>query len=229
MSTDLNPIGNLSLWYRDKPIIQSLLKLVYGGSSLDTLLQRRATEIKADRLKVFFDELAQGDIPLTEDLIEGEPFLHSFFCTVQAVTRTHQREKIRLFARLLRTSISPNMLTIPDECEELIATLETISLREFAVLNCLYRLEQAHPPHPSYNPYLEIISMYWNTFLDEVIDKHEIPADSVNAFMARLERTGLYLRITGAYFDYAGDQGRTTPLFRRLLEFVEDKHAPPTR
>ena len=149
MSTSSNPIGNLSLWYRDKPITQSLLKLVIGGGSLDTLLQKRASEIKADRLKEFFDELEQGDIALTEELVETEQFLHSFFCTVQAVTKTRQREKIRMFARILRTSIDPNMLTIPDECEELIATLENLSLREFAVLNTLYRLELARIFHKS--------------------------------------------------------------------------------
>ena len=65
--------------------------------------------------------------------------------------------------------------------------------------------------------------MYWNTFIDELTNKQEIPAESVNAFMVRLERTGLYLRITGAYYGYAGDKGWTTPLFKRLLEFIEDK------
>jgi len=41
--------------------------------------------------------------------------------------------------------------------------------------------------------------------------------------MAKMERTGLYLRITGNYLDYLGDIGRTTPLFARLLQFVSDK------
>ena len=42
-----NMIGNLSVQYSNHPAIKALLKLIPGWSSADTLLQKRADEIKA--------------------------------------------------------------------------------------------------------------------------------------------------------------------------------------
>jgi len=68
MTKSPSMIGKLSVQYADRPAIKALLKLVPGWSSADTLLQKRADEIKSDRLKVFFDELAQGKRKLTGEL-----------------------------------------------------------------------------------------------------------------------------------------------------------------
>ena len=43
-------------------------------------------------------------------------------------------------------------------------------------------------------------------------------------FLAKVERTGLYLRITGAFMNYTGNIGKTTSLFQRLLEFVKQEN-----
>ena len=49
-----------------------------------------------------------------------------------------------------------------------------------------------------------------------------VPDESFNALMAKLERTGLYLKITGNYLDYSGDIGTTTPLLARVIALVNE-------
>lgn len=221
MQESSNIIGKLSVHYSKKPAIQALLKLVPGWSSADTLLQKRANEIKNDRLKVFFDELALGKLELTDELIETEDFLHSYFCTLRAVLNSRQREKIKLFARLLNSSHESALLVSSDEHEELLSTLEEITLREFTILNDLRKRELAHPRQEGQND-LQHAWKYWDKFRQATIQNFGVPQESFNAFMARLERTGLYLRITGGYLDYSGDVGTTTPLLTRIVQLVQN-------
>lgn len=61
----LNPIGQMAASYSEQPIIQALAQLIPGVGSLDTLLKARAQEIAEDRARVFFEELASGQIEFT--------------------------------------------------------------------------------------------------------------------------------------------------------------------
>jgi transketolase len=203
----LNFVAQLSKSYGDKPVIRSLLQLIPGWGTADTLLQQRANEIRAERMRTFFDELANGQHELTEELIKSEDFLHCYFSTLRAVMNTRQREKIKMMARLLDSSLS-DRLTTTDEYEELLTILDAISLREFQTLFLLYNLEKDNPKKEGQNE-IQNVGVYWETFKSQVIALG-VSEESFPAFMAKMERTGLYLRFTGAFFDYSGDQGQTT-------------------
>lgn len=218
----MNVIGKVTVSYSDYPCVQALLQLVPGWGAADTLLQKRADEIKLDRMHAFFKELANGQHELTEELISTEDFLHCFFSTMKAAMNTRHRDKIRMMARLLKSSVSPSINSNTDEYEELLKVLDALSLREFDVLYCLFKLEQANLPQEGEND-LQRIGKYWEEFKTKVITNLKIPENSLSAFMAKIERTGLYLRLTGSFFDYNGYLGKTTPLFERLLEFIEEK------
>ena len=84
----LTVIGKLAEYYNNKPTIRSLLQIVPGWGSADTLLQERANEIRSERMRTFFDELAAGKQELTDNLINSEDFLHSYFCTLKAALNT---------------------------------------------------------------------------------------------------------------------------------------------
>ena len=219
MTNKSNFIGNLSINYSNKPVLRSLLQLIPNWGAADELLQYRANEIKNERLATFFDELAEGKHELTAELIKTEDFLHCYFSTLRAALNTRQREKIRFLARLLDASFSPDIHTTTDEYEELLSVLESITLREFEVLFDLWSLEQQYPRSNQEND-LENAWHYWEKFKANSTTKYEISTEGFSAFMAKLERTGLYLRITGGYIGYEGDIGMTTPMFDRLLIFV---------
>lgn len=212
-------VGNLSCHYSDNPVLRALLQLVPYWGCADTLLEHRAAEIRSDRIRVFFEELANGTRALTEEIIQEEDFLHNFFCTLKAAINTRHREKIRLFARLLSSSISPATGSTTDEFEELLGILDDISLREFIALNELAKFEIQNISKESENK-LEHCLHYWEQFRTTIIQKLSINEEIFNSFMAKIERTGLYFRLTNGFMDYRGNVGETTPLFKRLLELV---------
>lgn len=217
-------MGELSEYYGDKPIIRSLLQLVPGWSSADTLLQQRANEIRAERMRIFFDELASGKHELTSELIGTEDFLHCYFCTLKAALNTRQKEKIKMMARLLDASLSTDTDTSTEEYEELLVILDTISFREFSALLMLFRLEQSNLQQVDHRVGLYgVIKTYWATFKSTVITNLGVPEDLFPSFMAKIERTGLYLRIEGGPITNTGLMGRTTALFNRLLQFIDQK------
>jgi len=222
---DLNVVGKLSLLYDEKPMIRALLQLVPSWGVADSLLQQRVDEIRSDRLKTFFDELASGKIELSEELIKSEDFLHCYFSTLRAALNTRQREKIRMFAKLLNSSLTQPNPASADEFEELLAVLDMVTLREVGVLNDLRKNELHHPPKAEQNE-VQNARHYWDNFRKETIQKFFIPENAFTAFMAKLERTGLYLRITMTIMDYEGDIGKTTPMFARLLEFIKNRAQP---
>jgi hypothetical protein len=225
----LNIVGELSKYYGEKPVIRSLLHLIPGWSSADTLLQQRANEIRSERMRAFFDELAAGKHVLTDELIATNDFLHCYFSTLRAALNTRQIEKIKILARLLDSSLAPSIDTSTDEYEELLSALDSISLREFKVLCILFKIEQNNPLQDGYEIRAESgsqeeyvhIKKYWAAFKSEAVTSINIPEASFRDFMFKMERTGLYCRIIGGPVTYTGYLGRTTSLFRRLLQFVE--------
>lgn len=218
---ELSVVGKLSLCYGNNHFIRALLHLVPGWSSADSLLQQRLNEIRSDRLKTFFDELASGKVELSYNLIESEDFLHSYFSTLRAAQNTRHREKIRMFAKLLDSYINQPSPGLSDEYEELLAVLDMITLRELRVLIYLRRYEIQYPSKAK-GAEVQNAMFYWDNFRKESIEKFSIPENEFTAFMMKLERTGLYLRITEMVMDYDGDMGRTTPLFTRLMEFIKN-------
>jgi len=217
---ELNVVGRLSDQYGKSPAIRALLQLIPAWGVADTLLQQRVDEIRSDRLRTFFNELAIGKIELSEGLIESEDFLHCYFCTLRAVLNSRRREKIQMFAKLLTSSVRQPDLDLGEEFEELLNVLDMVTLKEFGVLSDLYKFERQHPPTEDEHEVTNA-RRYWDKFRKEVSLKYSIAESEFTPFMARLERTGLYLRITITVMDYDGDMGRTTPLFSRLIQLIE--------
>lgn len=219
-SNELNMIGALSEKYSGHPVLQSLLSLIPGWTAADNMLLWRANEIKMERINVFFEEIANGHCELTRDLIDNNDFLHSYFCAVRAASNCRNAEKIKQFARLFLSPHIPDLQVTPDEQEDLLSILEQTTVREFAALNNLYQHECLNRRSAHENE-LQHTMKYWGRFKADIISTIGIPGGSFNSFMARLERTGLYIRFTGTYLDYSGDIGRTTTVFSRLLDVVK--------
>ena len=100
-------VERLATRYEHNPIIRALVQLIpFGfGSAADVALVTTIENIREERAHTFFDELASQDLILTEEQIENEDFLHSYFATTRAALNTRRREKIRLFARRFPTML----------------------------------------------------------------------------------------------------------------------------
>jgi len=218
---ELNTIAKLSEKYSNKPIVRALCHLIPGWSSADTLLQQRANEIKRERIIAFFDAIASGETELTNEIIETEDFLHCYYATLHAAINSRRKEKIKVLAKLLASSHKIVSEDSIDGYEEILSALENISYREFAVLQTLYNYEIKHPFEGNENV-LQNTMKYWDTFKTEIIKKYNIPENQFLSFIKKTERTGLYLQITGAYWGYKGDKGRTTSLWQKLVDYIKE-------
>lgn len=137
------------------------------GGSLDTLLNARAEEIAEERTKEFFDELSEGSLELTKEIIQSEDFIHCWVITAKVAVNTRRREKIRLFARLLKSSFLSDTSVTTDEYEEYLSILDELSYRELLVLSILERYEREFPPSENENE-LQKANQFWGEFVSGV-------------------------------------------------------------
>jgi hypothetical protein len=212
--------------YNHNPVLRALVQLLFPffGTAADIALVETYGQMLQDRMRVFFDELGSGDIPLTEDLLKSQDFIHCFMCTFRAVIRTHQQEKLELFARLLKSTatISTYSKHAIDEYEEYLSILNDMSLREWHILDLIYSFETSCPKQANENS-VQCAMRYWPQLRKELISRELTMENQVNSFLARLNRTGCYVTFTGDYMSYSGDMGKTTETYRKLRSLVANE------
>ena len=80
--------------YEKNPIIKSLVKILPYGSAVDTLISVQLSNMKSARTKAFFDALNSGKLTLSENIINSNDFLYSFYTTSNYISRTRTDEKV---------------------------------------------------------------------------------------------------------------------------------------
>ena len=209
--------------YNNQPIIKNLIQLinVYGipvGSLIDTTLEKYVSNLKANRLKIFFDELNTGEVELTNDIIEQNDFLSAYFSTVNYIIRTRSDEKIKCFARILKKLSSGNIDS--DEFEDFTSIFNELTVREFSILVIKYQFEQENEKNTkNLNP-AQLTESYWNDFKNAVSLKIGLPEKELDPMLVRLQRTGCYNKHKGYWEDFPNEQGDTTELFKRIYELI---------
>lgn len=228
-------IGKASEQYSQKPVLRSLLQLLPGWGSADELLQQRANELREERVRTFFDELAGLEHELTEELINSENFLHSYFSTMKAVIATRRHEKIKLLADLFKGSVILRQ-DDPDAFEEELNILDDMSFREIQILYVIEKHQkwdqlvlQPDPETWEYKYKLivkeEEFSKSNEGIKDSIASELEIDRILVDGMLIRLSRTGLLERVTTLtdiedrdYILGPLDCLRLSPLYYRIKE-----------
>jgi hypothetical protein len=208
--------------YVHNPRLRTLVALIGGCVSpvdaMEVAVLTSFRKIRSERQRELFDALDQGGIELTDELIQQEEFIHAFSATARAADRTRQRQKIQLFAQLLRALASRKDGLDVDEHEELLQVLEELSPREFASLVLLRQHEQAVARN-SGETTPQWIYRFWEDTKDDLEQKLGIPSSELEGFLARLSRTGFYRREMG-FLGEAEEIGCTTPNFARFLSML---------
>lgn len=174
--------------------------------------------VRRDRARVFFDELASTNAVDNPGLLESEDFVHCFLSTARFALNTRRREKIRMFARLLKRSTLPDGgLSDVDEYEDFLGILDELSYRELRALDILDTFCGSRSAEGQTD--MERMLGFWDEFCRRLSDELEIPQDEVADFMSRIGRTGCLREHVG--WDATPGMGVLTPTYRRLKEFVE--------
>lgn len=105
-----------------------------------------------------------------------------------------------------------------DTYEEFLAVLDDLAPREAKALVMLRDLEQQHPlGEKDSDSELGRAMRFWAEFQRRCREELGLSDDQLPGFLARLNRTGLYRTIVGAYLDYEGDMGCTTGYFDAFI------------
>lgn len=214
--------GDLLLRYENSGVIRSLMQLIpLGiGSAGDTLIASHVKKIREVRAREFFDELAKDGSVLTDAVIQSEDFIHCFLITSKAALNTRRREKIRMFARLLKSSVSENHPHDTDDYEELLNILDQLTEREWQALVILESFGIVERRASENN--LQWSKRFWTQFQKRVAVELGVPSDEFTSFMAAIARTGTYEIITGGLLDYDGGVGFLTSRYFRLKSYVSE-------
>jgi len=207
--------------YENNRVIRGLIQLVpFGiGSAIDVVLVKTLENIQEERAASFFEELAKDNVVVDENLLESEDFLHAYFATTRYALNSRRREKIKMFARLLKSSLTKEDISNIDEYEDFLKILDELSYREILALKTLD--EYSSTPRTDEQNDLMWANQFWDEFENRLAKELNIPVGQVADFMNRIARTGCYEMFTGGYWDYTGGKGKLTPTYHRLRNFVE--------
>jgi hypothetical protein len=207
--------------YESNRVIRSLIQLVpFGvGGALDVVLTKTLEKIREDRTATFFDELANGNVIVNEELLKSEDFLHAFFSTTKYALNSRRQEKIKMFARLLKNSATNEDLSKIDEYEDFLEILDELSYRELLGLKILD--EYSSTPRTAEQNDLMWANQFWDEFEQRLSSELSISNNQIADFMNRVARTGCYEMFTGTFFDYTGGKGKLTPTYHQLQKYIE--------
>ena len=214
---------NLAQRYSKNPLLRSLIQLVpLGiGSTVDTALMTIIENIRLKRLRDFFDELQEGKIQLSPELIESEDFLHCYFSTLKASMNTRRSEKIKLFAKLLSASFREDRPIDIDEYEEFLSIIDELSYRELYILFKLYKYYDKYPKQENESDH-DRANRFWDEFLNDICNDLGLIKDEFNPLLTRLNRTGCYEPFVGTFWENDGEKGKLTSVFYKIKELIRE-------
>jgi len=211
--------------YENNRVIRGLIQLIpFGiGGAVDVVLTKTIEKIQEERANTFFDELSSGNIVVDERLLESEDFLHAYFSTAKYALNTRRREKIRMFANLLKSSLIESEISDIDEYEDYLNVLDELSYRELLALNMLDKYSLIAKENGQND--LQRTGIFWEEFENRLSQELHISTEQVPDFMNRIARTGCYEMFTGSYLGYTGGRGKLTPTFKKLKQFIKSSNS----
>jgi len=219
-------IVKLNELYEAKPILKALIQsITYKdlpiGAAVDTIFGTSVNRLKAERLRTFFEQLDNGDIELTEELITDNDFLHSYFVTINYVLKNRSELKIKAFAEILN-SLYRDDIDI-NEFEDYGQIFDELTEREFIILSVKYEFEKhAASIEDDLNP-LQRTSTYWQDFKSEIKVKLNLEGEDLNSMLLRLQRTGCYKKHQGYWNDSHEEIGDTTAILQTIIGVIKYK------
>lgn len=209
--------------YESNLVIRGLIQLLpFGiGGTIDMVLNQTSEKIQRERATAFFEELSSGDTIVDESLLKSEDFLHAYFATTKFALNSRRREKIQIFARLLKNSFTEHEIQDIDEYEDYLKILEELSYREIIALKIMDDFSMT--PREKEQNDLQWTDMFWSDFEKRLSTTINMPTEQVADFMNRISRTGCYELFTGRYLGHTGGKGKLTPTYQKLKKFIEAK------
>lgn len=221
-----NRLIQVSKVYGDQAFLRAGINVIpFVGGSIDILLSSSGQKFVIRRIENFINELDKQVRLLGEDKINKE-FLSTeqgFDIIIKAfgsASRTRQTQKLNLYARIVRSSLSWGIEFEEDEPEIYLRIVEELSVKELRVAKYLFELKEIRRKNPEWiDPDVDRKDMK-NDILWLSKKYPELNEDELVSSLVRLERTGLIRELVGTYMDYQGGDYLINPMFKKFLDFL---------
>lgn len=224
MSDSKTQIKVYSSFYNDLTHLRAIISAIpYVGSQLDLYLSTPGQKFVEERLEYMINQLQEAMILIKEDMISKEAFdTEEGFDLIQktfiAAAKTRQKEKLKIFAKIIRGSLTKkNKKHDPELYLRIVDELSEIEL-EIAFL--LYDVKEKRKVKVEGDNEAEngmTNDPYW-------FSKHypQYSKDELEFILPRLEKTGLVKELVGFFVGYGGGQYDPTALFSDFISFIEN-------
>jgi hypothetical protein len=212
--------------YRNSAALRALVQAIPAlGGSIDTLVVGDGfTKMIEDRFETFLEMLRaeaehiiRTDGALNASFIESQDFAHLFTLAAHSATRARDRERARLYARLLMRATTTHWAAPKcDRVEELLNTLASLSVSDVLVLRAIWQATRSNALNPHFTA----------QHLHRLVpDRSEL---EIASYCGRLSQAGLIVPSAGATQPLAGftPGGPTlyqvSPLLTDLVALIEE-------
>jgi len=191
------------------------------GSPLDIFLTTKAQKIINDRIMSLFSELKEEmstleDRMVDKDYIDSEEFIELFIKTIEASTKTRNKEKIKLYAKLLKGAIKfqDRKKYSP---EEYLQVLSELTIKELEVAKAIYR-QQRQERRKDENELEWALRYGW-----EELEKEcpSIPEEDFRFIFLRLRKSGLIQDLQNSHFYSKKVVFVISDVFRKIMKYLE--------
>lgn len=194
----------------------------YLGTYLDLTLAMPGQKFVEERLEYLINQLHK-EIEEVKDVVMDNAFFQTeegfdlITKTFQAAAKTRQREKLKLFAKVLRGAYTYKATS--HDPELYVRIVDDLRERELDVVFVLYRVKTEMKTNPSYNAYdgkavsdAELLSKEYFKYSKEELE----------FILPRIEKTGLIKEVTGSYMGLVGGTYQPTSLCSMFISFVQN-------
>ena len=212
--------------YSENAILRaSITSVPFIGSPLDIFLTTEAQKIVNDRIMSLFDKLKEEmntleDRIVDKDYINSEEFIELFIRTIEASAKTRNKEKIKLYAKLLKGAIKfQNRKKYSPE--EYLQVLSELTIKELEVAKAIYR-QQRQERRKDENELQWALRCGW-----EKLEKKcpSIPEEDFRFIFLRLRKSGLIQDLEHIYYSSNKEKKKVvfviTDVFRKIMKYLE--------
>jgi hypothetical protein len=204
--------------YSDQVIIRAGINAIpFVGGSIDVILSSLGQKFVIKRIEDFITEL-KSEVELLESQKINHDFLNSeegfdlIVKSFNSASKTRQREKLRIYAKILKNALTSGKAYEEDEPEIFLKIVEELSIKEFKVATLLFKLKANLKPHESGRITDVVLLANENSDFDK---------DELVYILVRLEKIGLIREHMITVLGAGGGSYKVNKLFVKFMDFIE--------
>jgi len=198
------------------PILGGPLDTLLAGGGLAKMLEDRFAQF-LEMLRAEAERIIRTEAELDAGFLESQDFAHLFMLAAHSATKARDRERARLYARLLIRATTPHWAGPKCErAEELLNTLASLSVSDVLVLRAIWRTTRSNALNVRFTA---------QQLPGLLPDRPEL---EVASYCGRLSQAGLIVSSVGATQPIAGmtpggpTQYQISPLLTDLVALIEE-------